>query len=123
MKKKVLLSLLFIASLSPMLLNQYGGMKGVQEISGLINITNPIGMLSLVIFVIGLFTDEWISGIGTIGMVISELFMFFTWYTNTITPTISLQTSLDMAYPEFYLGLIVSCVVMIVYFKALEIAE
>lgn len=123
MKKKVLLSLLFIASLSPMLLNQYGGMKGVQEISGIINLTNPIGMLSLVIFVIGLFTDEWISGIGTIGMVISELFMFFTWYTNTITPTISLQTSLDMAYPEFYLGLIVSCVVMIVYFKALEIAE
>ena len=123
MKKKVLLSLLFIASLSPMLLNQYGAMKGVQEISGIINLTNPIGMLSLVIFVIGLFTDEWISGIGTIGMVISELFMFFTWYTNTITPTISLQTSLDMAYPEFYLGLIVSCVVMIVYFKALEIAE
>ena len=123
MKKKVLLSLLFIASLSPMLLNQYGGMKGVQEISGIINLTNPIGMLSLVIFVIGLFTDEWISGIGTIGMVLSELFMFFTWYTNTITPTISLQTSLDMAYPEFYLGLIVSCVVMIVYFKALEIAE
>ena len=123
MKKKVLLSLLFIASLSPMLLNQYGAMKGVQEISGLINITNPIGLLSIVIFVIGLFTDEWISGIGTIGMVISELFMFFTWYTNTITPTISLQTSLDMAYPEFYLGLIVSCVVMIVYFKALEIAE
>lgn len=123
MKKKVLLSLLFIASLSPMLLNQYGAMKGVQEISGLINITNPIGMLSLVIFVIGLFTDEWISGIGTIGMVISELFMFFTWYTYTITPQISLKTSLDMAYPEFYLGLIVSCVVMIVYFKALEIAE
>ena len=94
MKKKVLLSLLFIASLSPMLLNQYGGMKGVQEISGLINITNPIGMLSLVIFVIGLFTDEWISGIGTIGMVLSELFMFFTWYTYTITPQISLKTSL-----------------------------
>lgn len=32
MKKKVLLSLLFIASLSPMLLNQYGGMKGVHVI-------------------------------------------------------------------------------------------
>ena len=78
MKKKVLLSLLFIASLSPMLLNQYGGMKGVQEISGIINLTNPIGLLSIVIFVIGLFTDEWISGIGTIGVVISELFMFFT---------------------------------------------
>ena len=123
MKKKVLLSLLFIASLSPMLLNQYGAMKGVQEISGLINITNPIGLLSLVIFVIGLFTDEWISGIGTISMVLSELFMFFTWYTYTITPQISLKTSLDMAFPEFYIGLIVSTFMMLIYYKALETNE
>lgn len=123
MKKKAILTILFVVSLSPMLLNQYGGMKGVQEISGIINLTNPIGLLSLVIFVIGLFTDEWIGGIGTIGMVISELFMFFTWYTYTITPNISLRTSLDMAYPEFYTGLIVSTFMMLIYYKALETNE
>ena len=61
MKKKTILAILFVVSLSPMLLNQYGGMKGVQEISGIINLTNPIGLLSIVIFVIGLFTDEWIK--------------------------------------------------------------
>ena len=32
--KRIILTLLFITSLLPMLMNQYGGLKGVQEISG-----------------------------------------------------------------------------------------
>ena len=32
MKKKIILTIAFLISLLPMLLNQYGGMKGVQEI-------------------------------------------------------------------------------------------
>lgn len=40
MKKKIILSIAFIFSLLPMLLNQYGGAKGVQEISGLVNLFN-----------------------------------------------------------------------------------
>ena len=46
MKKKIILTAAFIISLLPMLLNQYGGRKGVQEISGLINLLNPIGIVS-----------------------------------------------------------------------------
>ena len=45
MKKKILLTTAFIISLLPMLMNQYGGMKGVQEITGLINLLNPIEYL------------------------------------------------------------------------------
>ena len=37
MKKKIILSIAFLISLLPMLFNQYGGLKGVQEITGLIN--------------------------------------------------------------------------------------
>ena len=44
MKKKIILSIAFIISLLPMFLNQYGELKGVQEITGLINLLNPIGM-------------------------------------------------------------------------------
>ena len=33
MKKKIILSIAFIISLLPMFLNQYGGLKGVQEIT------------------------------------------------------------------------------------------
>ena len=48
MKKKIILSIAFIISLLPMFLNQYGGLKGVQEITGLINLLNPIGMVSVI---------------------------------------------------------------------------
>ena len=47
MKKKSVLSAAFIISLLPMLLNQYGGRKGVQEITGLVNLLNPIGIMAL----------------------------------------------------------------------------
>ena len=50
MKKKVILSVCFAISLLPMLLNQYGGAKGVQEITGLINLLNPIGIFTVFIF-------------------------------------------------------------------------
>lgn len=53
MKKKSLLSTAFVISLLPMLLNQYGGMKGVQEITGLINLINPIGLAAAATFLVG----------------------------------------------------------------------
>ena len=53
--KKVILTILYFMSLAPMLLNQYGGLKGVQEISGLINLFNPIGALSIILFILGIW--------------------------------------------------------------------
>ena len=53
--KRIILTILFIMSLLPMLMNQYGGLKGVQEISGLINLFNPIGIVSVIIFFIGVW--------------------------------------------------------------------
>ena len=55
MKKKMILSIAFLISLLPMLFNQYGGLKGVQEITGLINLLNPIGMVSVILFVLGVW--------------------------------------------------------------------
>ena len=55
MKKKIILSAAFIVSLLPMMLNQYGGLKGVQEITGLINLFNPIGIISVILFIVGVW--------------------------------------------------------------------
>ena len=55
MKKKIILSIAFIFSLLPMLLNQYGGAKGVQEISGLVNLFNPVGIVSVLLFIVGIW--------------------------------------------------------------------
>ena len=62
-------------SLLPMLMNQYGGLKGVQEITGLINLLNPIGIMSVVVFLLGVWVPfkkdiigKILGGIGVIGI-------------------------------------------------------
>ena len=122
MKKKLILTIAFVISLAPMLLSQYGGMRGVQEISGLLNLSSPIGMVALIAFIVGVwvpFQNEktgWTFGlIGTIGMVLSEVYNYFTWHVLTITGEISLKNSIMLSFPEFYLGLVVSVLMVVVY--------
>lgn len=122
MKKKLILTAAFIISLAPMLLSQYGGMRGVQEISGLLNLSSPIGMAALIAFIVGVwvpFQNEktgWTFGlIGTIGIVISEIYNYFTWHVLTITGEVSFEHSINLAFPEFYLGLFVSAIMIMVY--------
>lgn len=122
-KRKIILSILFIISLIPMLLNQYGGLKGVQEISGLINLLNPIGIISVLSFIIGVwvpFKNKKVRKIleicGVFGIVVSEIYKFLTWHVPNITGKISIQNSIEFAFPEFYIGLIVSIIMIIAYF-------
>lgn len=122
-KKKWCLTAAFGISLLPMLLNQYGGLRGVQEITGLINLLNPIGLASVVLFGAGVwipFRKEQVGKIlgscATVGIVISEVYQFFTWHVFTITGEVRLQHSLQLAFPEFYIGLVVSMAMVLVYF-------
>lgn len=121
--KKIILTILFIMSLSPMLLNQYGGMRNVQEISGLINLINPIGIISVILFMLGAWLpikkekiSKFLGGIGVIGIVISEIYKFFTWHIANITGEISIQNSIEFAFIEFYIGLAISLVMVFIYF-------
>ena len=123
MKKKIILSATFVISLLPMLMNQYGGQKGVQEITGMINLLNPIGIISVILFVIGVWMsfkkpiiNTVLGALGTIGIVISEIYKFFTWHVMTITGEISIQNSIQLAFPEFYIGLAVSLIMVVAYF-------
>ena len=123
MKKKILLTTAFIISLLPMLINQYGGLKGVQEITGLINLLNPIGVSATILFFVGVwfsFQKRAINNIlcilGTVGIVVSEIYKFFTWHVMTITGEISFENSIRFAFPEFYVGLVISCMMVVVYF-------
>ena len=122
MKKKIILTITFLISLLPMLLNQYGGMKGVQEISGLINLFNPIGILSVLVFFVGVWApfknkkiNKILSTLGTIGIVVSGIYEFFTWYIMNITGKMSIQNSIKFAFPEFYVGLVISLIMIFAY--------
>lgn len=123
MKKRLVLSMAFIVSLLPMLMNQYGGLKGVQEVTGLINLFNPIGIISVMLFAMGVWMplkkqaiNKLLAALGTIGIVISEIYTFFNWHVLTITGEINLQHSIRFAFPEFYVGLLVSITMVIFYF-------
>lgn len=123
MKKKIILTIAFVISLLPMLSNQYGGMKGVQEISGLINLYNPIGIISVLFFIIGVWIpfknkkiNKIFGGLGVVGIVISEIYNFFTWHIMNITGKMSIHNSIEFAFPEFYVGLVISLIMIAVYF-------
>ena len=123
MKKKCILSVAFVVSLLPMLLNQYGGLKGVQEITGLINLLNPIGILSVILFAVGVWAPikkeaagKLLGAAGVIGIVVSEIYKFFTWHIPNITGELSWQNSIEFVFPEFYFGLIMSLAMVAVYF-------
>lgn len=121
--KQVILTILFIMSLMPMLLYQFGGMRGVQEISGLIILLSPITIVSIILFFLGIWfkfknkiTNKILGGIGVVGIVISEIYEFFTWYTIGITKDINLSNSINLAFPEFYIGLLISIIMVFIYF-------
>ena len=122
MKKKIILTIAFLISLLPMLLNQYGGMKGVQEISGLINLLNPIGIISVLLFIVGVWVsfkhkkiNKILGTLGTIGIVVSEIYNFFTWHIMNITGKMSIHNSMEFAFPEFYVGVVISLIMIFVY--------
>ena len=122
MKKKIILTIAFVISLLPMLLKQYGGMKGVQEISGLINLYNPIGIISVLFFIIGVWIpfknkkiNKIFGGLGVVGIVISEIYNFFTWHIMNITGKMSIQNSMEFAFPEFYVGVVISLIMIFIY--------
>ena len=130
MKKKIILTTAFLISLLPMLFNQYGGSKGVQEISGLINLFNPIGIISVLLFITGIWVplknkriNRMLGALGTIGIVASEIYEFFTWHIMNITGEMSFHNSVKLAFPEFYVGLAASLMMIIFYFFSDKIVK
>ena len=119
---KIIVSICFILSLSPMLLSQYGGSRGVQEISGLTNLLNPIGILSVVLFFLGVWLpvknrkiSDTVGFLGCLGIVAAEIYEFLTWHILTVSGKFSLDLSFRFAYPEFYIGLAVSIFITVLY--------
>ena len=47
----------------------------------------------------------------------SEIYKYFTWHILTITGEMSIQNSIEFAFPEFYIGLAISLIMVIIYFS------
>ena len=57
-----------------------------------------------------------LGALGTIGIVVSEIYKFFTWHVMNITGEVSIHKSIRFAFPEFYIGLIISILMVVTYF-------
>ena len=121
-KKKILLSIIFILSLIPMCFSQYGTKKGIQEVSGIINLTSPIGCIATILYFFGVWINfkneninKYLPYLGMIGIILSELKNLFTWnYPNT-SYLDGIELCLHMVFPMFYIGLAVSILLIVVY--------
>lgn len=63
----------------------------------------------------GFSTEKVATVLGLVGMIVSEIYEFLTWHIETITGEFSIQTSFNWAFPEFYLGLLVSIGMLVCY--------
>ena len=59
--------------------------------------------------------NKILGALGTIGIVISEIYKFFTWHIMSITGEMSIHNSIEFAFPEFYIGLVSSLIMIFVY--------
>ncbi len=131
MKRKIFLTIAFLISLIPMIASQYGGVRGVREISGLTNLCNPIGIIAVLFFLIGLwfpFKSQSKLGpilaiIGLIGIIAAEIFTFLTWPIPEYQDSINLAYSFENAFPEFYLSLTTSALMLITYVCTMSISH
>ena len=89
----------------------------------MINLLNPIGITSAILFAVGVWMpfgqkniNKVLGALGTIGIVVSEVYKYFTWHVMNITGEVSIQHSIEFAFPEFYIGLIVSLAMVAAYF-------
>ncbi len=121
-KQKIFLSVAFIVSLLPMCTSQYG-IEGVSEPmspSGLMNLLNPIGIISVILFFVGLWVPfkgallgKILSLLGVIGIVVSEVSVFI--MADSPNSYISLGHSFEYANTFFYLGLFTSLLMIFIY--------
>lgn len=118
-------SFMLLLTVAMMFTSWFGGMRGVQEIKGIIVLINPITILSLMAVILGLFLKNYRAGLiarilGFSGVVVMEIIYFLTWYLQTVNQHFSLKRSFSFAYPEFYVGLIVTFIPIILNSLALR---
>lgn len=111
MKNKVMMTIIFLLSLSTIFMNWFGDTRTDIVVSGLILLNNPIAVTCIFITLAGIWlrfgeNAYKLTYIGLIGIAAMEIYEFFTWHIFTVSGAFDLRLSLDLCYPEFYIAVI-----------------
>lgn len=124
MKKKVILSVMFIICLVPMLFYQYSALNGLQEISNFTNLFNPISIASVILFLVGTwlpFKNKTISKVleisGVLIILHAEIYTFITYYIPDYTDSINFTHSFFNFIFVFLISALLTLIYLIIYKK------
>jgi len=124
MKRKIVLSILFIISLLPMNMIQFGSKELLISYKGWLNITNPIGFIGLIVFVLGVWFNKFskesikviLQFVGSILIVISEINNYFFWNYPITSYIDGITNAASNCYPAFYFGTFISLMFILLLF-------
>ncbi|WP_350342675.1 hypothetical protein PRVXT_001929 [Proteinivorax tanatarense] len=117
-KKKIILTILLLINIATMFLSWFGGARKIQEVRGTIVLLHPITLIAIGLFLIGLWypfnkkVSKWICVGSITGIIAVKIYFFFFWHYMTVTGTVSIKESINLTYPEFYLGLGISTLIL-----------
>ncbi len=114
---------LYCLSIMPMIMNQYGFSRTAGAITGFINLFNPIGVFFTILFFVGVCGNMFSSNtrkkfgfLGLLGIVIAEVYTYFTAYNYGSGQPIDMEKARSyVLVPEFYIGIVVSLLCVIIY--------
>ncbi len=117
-KQKLILSIILIINLGMMLFNWFGGIGDI-NVSGTIILYNPI----TVIFILMILWGTWhtfkininrkLVIIGILGILFMEIYTFLTWHLLGELNYFSIVASVDLAYINFYIGVLTTIILLI----------
>ena len=118
MRRKQILTTIFLINIIPMFFYQYGGNDGVtSDFIGMMNLFSPLGIIASIFYFIGVLelfgSKKWnayCTSIGLLCMITSEIYNWNTWS----WPATDRAYSLANVFPMFYIGLVCSMIMFIV---------
>jgi hypothetical protein len=120
--EKLVITLIFAVSLLPMQLSWFGVFRGVDEVQGTIVLFYPVTILCILAFLISIWINfknktslKYVSQISLLGIVGVEIYKFLTWDRYIFIGHFDLAQDFRQVYPEFYFGISVSLVTLVLY--------
>ncbi len=116
--QKVILTIILMLNLAMMLRDWFGGIGNI-SFSGTIILFNPITVFVILVILWGIWhnfkgnKNKFFVIFGILALLFIEIYYFLTWHLMGELNYFSIIASVDLAYPEFFIGIITTIILLI----------